>query len=233
MHRVSPSKGRDCLASMGIYLFNHKMLVDILQKTTYEDFGKEIFPAAIRSRHVQVHLFDGYWEDIGTTRAFYEANLQLARHDPPFTLALPEAPIYSRGRFLPPSQFEGGNVEQSLIADGCRIGKNAEIVNSVIGLRCMIGDNVTIRNSVVMGADFYETSDELEQLNSELPPLGIGDGTVIENAIVDKNCRIGRNVKVRGGSGIEDREIGETCVIRDGIPVLVKNCVLPDGWTNG
>ena len=218
---------------MGIYLFNRKMLVDILQKTTYEDFGKEIFPAAIRSRHVQVHLFDGYWEDIGTTRAFYEANLQLARHDPPFTLALPEAPIYSRGRFLPPSQFEGGNVEQSLIADGCRIGKGAEIVNSVIGLRCMIGDNVTIRNSVVMGADFYETSDELDHLSSELPPLGIGDGTIIENAIVDKNCRIGRNVKVCGGSEVEDREIGETCVIRDGIPVLVKNCVLPDGWTNG
>ena len=97
----------------------------------------------------------------------------------------------------------------------------------------MIGDNVTIRNSVVMGADFYETSDELDHLSSELPPLGIGDGTIIENAIVDKNCRIGRNVKVCGGSEVEDREIGETCVIRDGIPVLVKNCVLPDGWTNG
>ncbi len=228
-----PSNGRDCLASMGIYLFNRKMLVDILQKTTYEDFGKEIFPAAIRSRHVQVHLFDGYWEDIGTIRAFYEANLQLARHDPPFNLALPESPIYSRGRFLPPSQFEGGKLEQSLIADGCRIGKNAEIVNSVIGLRCIIGDNVTIRDSVVMGADFYETTDDLDQLNGDLPPLGIGDGTIIENAIVDKNCRIGRNVKVRGAEGLDDREIGDICAIRDGIPVLVKNCVLPDGWFNG
>ena len=225
------SRGRDCLASMGIYLFNRKMLVDILRKTTYEDFGKEVFPAAIRSQHVQMHLFDGYWEDIGTIRAFYNANLELARHNPPFNLALPEAPIYSRGRFLPPSQFQGGEIQQSLIADGCRIGKGAKIINSVIGLRTIIGDNVTIRDSIVMGSDFYETTNELDHLTMDMPPLGVGDGTTIENSIVDKNCRIGRHVNISGAQAGRDAEIDDVCTIRDGIPVLVKNGVLSDEWT--
>ena len=120
-------------------------------KTAYQDFGKEVFPAAFRSRHVQVHLFDGYWEDIGTIRAFYEANLGLAQPNPPFQLVCPTAPVYSRARYLPPSLFEGAQIQGSLIADGCRIGKGAVIENSIIGLRCIIGENVMIRNSIVMG----------------------------------------------------------------------------------
>ena len=223
------SQGRDCLASMGIYLFNRSMLVDTLHKTTYEDFGKQIFPACIRNQHVQVHLFDGYWEDIGTIRAFYDANLALARHDPPFDLAKPEAPIYSRGRFLPPSQFQGGTLRQSLIADGCRIGRDAIIENSVIGLRCMIGDNVTIRNSIVMGADQYELGRELAALEQGTPPIGIGSGTVIEGAIVDKNCRIGKNVHIVPDDRLESLTDG-VCLQRDGIPVVAKDGVLPDRW---
>jgi glucose-1-phosphate adenylyltransferase len=229
-----PSQGRDCLASMGIYLFNKENLVDTLRKTTYEDFGRQIFPAAIRNQHVQVHLFDGYWEDIGTIRAFYEANLALARHDPPFNLALPEEPIYSRGRFLPPSQFQGGTVTQSLIADGCQIGKDAVIENSVIGHRCFIGDGVTIRNSIIMGSDYYETSKDHEQRGRiGIPPVGIGSGTTIDSAIVDKNCRIGTNVLVRCDGVDNNNDVDETCVVREGIPVIMKNGVLPDGWILG
>ena len=151
------SRGRDCLANMGIYFFNRDTLVDVLTKTDYQDFGREIFPASVRSRKVQVHLFDGYWEDIGTIKAFFEANLDLAKPDPPFELHLNDAPIYSRARFLPPTFMDGATVKGSLIADGCRIGQGAVIENSVIGLRCVIGENVTIRNSILMGADEYES----------------------------------------------------------------------------
>ncbi len=224
------SAGRDCLASMGIYIFNRDFLVDVLRKTSYEDFGKEVFPAAFRSRHVQVHLFDGYWEDIGTIRAFYEANLSLAGSHPSFHLASPTAPVYSRARYLPPTQMQDARIESSLIADGCRIGEGAVIENSVIGLRCMIGKGVTIRNSVVMGADFYESTDSLHSSGANFPAVGIGDGSVIEDAILDKNCRIGKNVRVVNEQGIENGEDAEDCVIRDGIPVVVKDAVLKDGW---
>ncbi len=223
------SQGRDCLASMGIYLFNRQTLVDTLHKTTYEDFGREIFPASIRNQHVQVHLFDGYWEDIGTIRAFYEANLALATHDPPFDLAMPEAPIFSRGRFLPPSQFQGGMLRQSLIADGCRVGRDAIIENSVVGLRCIIGDGVTIRNSIIMGADQYELGRELADLHADVPPIGIGSGSVIESAIVDKNCRIGKNVHIAPLRGVEG-SVDQACFIAEGLPVIEKGGILRDGW---
>ena len=142
---------------MGIYLFNRDTLVDVLRKTDYRDFGKEVFPASIRARHVQVHLFDGYWEDIGTIKSFYEANLALAKPDAPFDLASAEAPIYSHARFLPPTRIDGATIRGSLVADGSMIEEGAVIENSLIGLRCRIGRNVTIRNSIVMGNDFYET----------------------------------------------------------------------------
>ncbi len=215
---------------MGIYIFNRDFLVDVLKKTTYEDFGKEVFPAAFRSRHVQVHLFDGYWEDIGTIRAFYDANLSLAHPNPPFHLTLPHAPVYSRARYLPPTRMDGATVKGSLIADGCRIGKGAVIENSVIGLRCVIGDGVTIRDTVIMGADSYE-SPEAANRRSDCPTIGIGAGSVIEGAIVDKDCRIGQNVRVVNDKGIQDGEDAEDCVIRDGIPVVVKGATLPDGWS--
>lgn len=224
------SGGRECLASMGIYVFNRDFLVDVLKKTEYQDFGKEVFPAAFRSRHVQVHMFDGYWEDIGTIRAFFEANLSLASLDPPFQLASPTAPVYSRARYLPPSLLNGASVSGSLIADGCRIGKGAVIENSVIGLRCIIGEGVTIRNSIVMGADFYETDEDRNPITADHPAVGIGSGSLIEGTIVDKNCRIGQNVRVINQQGVEEAD-GEQYLIRDRIPVLFKDATLPDGWT--
>ncbi len=225
------SKGRDCLASMGLYVFNRDLLMEVLEKTAYEDFGKEVFPAAIRSRQVQVHMFDDYWEDIGTIRAFYEANLQLAQPSPPFDLVCPQAPVYSRPRFLPPAIVEGATIEGSLIADGCRIGSGTTIENSVIGLRCLIGENVTIRDSIIMGSDYFDTDDEVAgHVAAGLPPVGIGSGSQIVGSILDKNCQVGENVVVHNASGVESSDEFDPCLIRDGIPILVKDGVLPDGW---
>ncbi len=230
--RGIPARGRDCLASMGLYIFNRELLFEVLTKTDYEDFGKEVFPAAVRTRNVQVHLFDDYWEDIGTIRAFYEANLSLANPNPPFDLVCPDAPVYSRARFLPPSLMEGATISNSLIADGCRIGKGAIIENSVIGLRCIVGEGVTIRNSIIMGADFLETNDEIEKLKSTNGvPVGIGTGSLIDGAILDKNCRIGRHVQIFNRGGVAESDVHSPCYIRDGIPVLTKDATLPDGWT--
>jgi len=127
------AQGRECLASMGIYLFNRDLLVEALRTTTHEDFGREVFPSLIDSKHIQVHPFDGYWEDIGTIKAFYDANIQLASTHPPFDLAQPEAALFSRSRFLPPSRFDGAKISNSLLADGCRVAEGAIIENSVIG----------------------------------------------------------------------------------------------------
>ncbi len=226
------SNGRDCVASMGIYLFSRDVLEAVLTKTTYQDFGKEVFPAAIRAKHVQMHLFDGYWEDIGTIRAFYDANLSLCREDAPFNLLVPEAPVYSRARYLPPTLMSGASVKGSLIADGCRIGEGAVIENSIIGLRCIVDEGVTIRNSVIMGADEYETGSELsDDQTVGRPPIGIGAGSLIEGAIVDKNCRIGRNVTIVNENSVETGDDSDACVIRDGIPIVIKNAMLADDWT--
>ncbi len=224
------SRGRDCLASMGIYLFNRDKLVSILNETQHRDFGHEIFPAAAETHRVQVDLFDGYWEDIGTIRSFYEANLTLAAVDRPFDLASAAAPIYTRARYLAPSRLDGVTVRNSLVADGC------EIENSVIGVRCRIERNVTIRDSVLMGHDSYETAGEMAQADQEgTPRLGIGNGTYIAGAIIDKNCRIGSNVRISN-----DRELQTTedwtdespeWVIRDGIICVQRGAVLPDDWT--
>jgi len=225
------SRGRDCIANMGIYLFNRKTLVDLLTQTSYADFGKEIFPEAVRTRHVQMHLFDGYWEDIGTIKSFYQANLALVRPDAPFDLMSPESPFYSRARFLPPTILDGASVKTSLIADGCRIGAGAVIENSIVGLRCILGENVTVRDSILMGADEYETEDELrEDEAGRQPPIGIGAGTVIEGAIVDKQCRIGRNVRIVSEQGVENSADADDCIIRDRIPIVLKSAMLRDGW---
>lgn len=226
-----PSHGRDCLASMGIYLFNRDILVELLEKTNYQDFGKEIFPAAIRTQHVQAFLYDGYWEDIGTIRAFYDANLQLASHHPPFELICPDAPIYSRLRFLPPTQFKGVSVANAIIADGCRIGEGTVIDNSIIGVRSQIGRNVTIRNSILMGADNFQTSGEIaaDRAAGRLP-IGIGDGTKIDGAIIDKNCRIGTGVVVSNAAGVDQTREADGVVIADGIAIVVKDATLPNGW---
>ncbi|QDU25617.1 Glucose-1-phosphate adenylyltransferase [Anatilimnocola aggregata] len=229
--RGIPSKGRDLIASMGIYLFNRDMLVDALEKTDYPDFGKEIFPAVVRSKRVMLHMFDGYWEDIGTIKAFYEANLSLAGTHPPFDLSAAVAPIYSRPRFLPPTMFDGATIKRSLIADGCQIGQGAVIENSVIGLRTIIGEGVTIRNTVIMGADSYDTDGTKQKhANNGTPQTGIGDRSYIEGAIIDKNVRIGKGVRIVNEQGVENRGEDEACIIRDGIPCVVKDGVIPDNF---
>jgi len=226
------SGGRDCLASMGIYLFNRDTLIDVLDKTDYQDFGKEVFPASIRTRHVQLHLFDGYWRDIGTIKSFFEANLELATGAPPFELSSADAPIYSRARFLPPSRMENATVRGSLIADGCTIEDGAVIENSVIGLRCLIGRDVQIRNTIMMGNDFYEAPEEIVADKSNgCPPLGVGPGTRIEGAIIDKNCRIGRGVTVRNNQNLDTTKENRFGMIRDGVVVVPKNSTLPDNWS--
>lgn len=232
--RGIPSKGRDLLASMGIYIFNRDTLVELMEKTDYLDFGKEVFPASVRAKKVYVHLFDGYWEDIGTIKAFYDANLSLCSSEPPFHLVEPDAPIYSNARFLPPTMVEGATVKNSLIAEGGKIGKGSVVENCVIGLRCMIGEGVTLRNTVVMGADDYETKEDRRLSQAKgLPAMGIGDGTFIDGAIVDKNCRIGKNVRIVNEKHTEELGLEEPCIIREGIPIVVKDGVIADNFKLG
>ena len=223
------SQGRDLVASMGIYVFNRDTLLEVLEKTDYVDFGKEIFPASVRAKRVMLHLFDGYWEDIGTIKAFYEANLSLASSSPPFDFNSPSAPIYSRPRFLPPTLMEDVAVKRSLVADGCRIGRGTTIENCVIGLRCIIGENVTLRNTVIMGADLFD-DDKVRSQVPGAPTLGIGSGSYIEGAILDKNCRIGKNVRIVNEAKTEVQGEDEPCIIREGIPNVVKDAILPDGF---
>ena len=226
------SYGRDCLANMGIYLFSRKALMDVLEKTDYRDFGKEVFPASIRTRHVQVHLFDGYWEDIGTIKSFYQANLDLATTNSSFDIVSPGVPIYSRARFLPPTRVDGATIKGSLVADGSLIEEGAVIENSIIGLRCQVGRNAIIRNSIVMGNDFYELPDDVAKHKTDgLPPLGVGPGTHIEGAIIDKNCRIGRNVRIINSKALIDTAENQFGMIRDGIVVVPKETTLPDNWS--
>jgi len=229
--RNIPSNGRAHLASMGIYLFDRDTLVDVLTKTEYSDFGRDIFPASIRARHVQVHLFDDYWEDIGTIRAFYDANLALTDVNPPFSLDDEKAPIYTRARFLPPSRVDGAEISRSLITEGCRIAPGCRIEHCLVGLRCCIGEKATIKDSILMGADFYKRGED-EKGSENRPPVGIGAGSVIERAIVDKNCRIGKNVTLVVPAGTADGEYGPITV-RDTIAVVPKDTVLPDGWKFG
>ena len=219
-------KGRDCIASMGIYVFNRDLLHEMLSGSTYTDFGKEVFPATIKSHHVNMHLFDGYWEDIGTIRSFYNANLDLASPDSEFDLMNSAAPIYTRARFLPPTRMAEASVNDSLISNGCVIGKGAVIENSVIGLRTIIQPNVVIKNSIIMGCDFYDARKAPRDVAME-----IGEGSVIENAIIDKNVSIGKNVRIVNSSGREQTDLMHpVCVIRDGIPIVVKKALLKDGW---
>ena len=226
------ANGRDCLASMGIYLFNKDTLLELLKGSDYTDFGKEVFPLTIRTRHVQTHLFDGYWEDIGTIKAFYEANLALAHKSPPFRFVGLNAPIYTHARFLPPTRLDGACVHGSLLADGCEIDEETQIENSLIGLRYRIGGHVHIENSVIMGADYYEYDKDRAAADANNPPIGIGCGSRIEGAIIDKNCRIGKNVTIRlPDPSIENQDFGESVVVRDGVIVVKKGAVLPDGWS--
>jgi glucose-1-phosphate adenylyltransferase len=222
--------GRPYLASMGIYLFNRSLLVDLLRASNATDFGHELLPSTIHTHRVQAHLFDDYWEDIGTVGAVHKANIDLTRDDPAFDFASEAGPIFTRPRFLPCSRVAGATFKNSLICDGSVIGRGSVIENSVIGVRARIAENVTIRDTYIMGIDYPEFAPhraENERLNR--PNLGIGANSVIEHAIIDKNARIGRNDKILNKAGNDGPEEFPTHVIRDGIVVTHKLITLPDG----
>ena len=228
-HGISAS-GRPYLASMGIYLFNRSMLVELLASGNATDFGKELFPQAINDHRVQAHLFDGYWEDIGTVGAFHKANIDLTKEHPLFDFTAGDDAVYTRPRYLPCSKLSGVTVNDSLISDGCTIGRGSLIENSVIGVRAQIAENVTIRNSYIMGSDSFETPDQREaNIRAGRPHVGIGAGTHIEDAIIDKNSRIGKNVRILNEAGVEELEDAVHYVIRDKIVVIPKFTILQDG----
>jgi glucose-1-phosphate adenylyltransferase len=193
------------------------------------DFGKEIFPRSLRTHRVLAHLFDGYWEDLGTVRAFHEANLALAKDNPPFDFHSREGVIYTRMRFLPASRFLGARVEQGLVSDGCVIQAGTRIEHSVVGVRSRIGHNAVLRDSYIIGSDRFETDAERTANRARgIPDLIVGDNTVIERAIVDKDCRIGSNVRIVNQRGLTDAE-GDNYVIRDGIVVIPRGAIVSDG----
>jgi glucose-1-phosphate adenylyltransferase len=224
-----PGSERPCLASMGIYIFRSDVLREVLEESQAEDFGRQIIPAAIEGRRVYAFLFDGYWEDIGTIRAFYDANLALTLPNPPFDFFNPKYPIYTRPRFLPPSRADGCHLDRSVLAEGCIIEK-ADIRESVIGLRSIIGPDAHVVRTVMMGADFYEMPDrKVENRRQGIPDVGIGPGCRVEGAIIDKNARIGEGVIIRPHETETELVETENYAIQDGIVVIPKNAVIPDG----
>ncbi|UCG26524.1 MAG: glucose-1-phosphate adenylyltransferase [Chloroflexota bacterium] len=215
------------MASMGIYVFRTATLFELLEENTGADFGKHIIPGAIEDRRVIGYTFDGYWEDIGTVRRFYEVNLDMSAPLPKYDLYDPKHPIYTRPRFLAASKIQGGSLTNVLLADGCRI-QEASIRNSVIGLRSIIGHGVTIERSVIMGSDYYERPEKGESLPADEPGIGIGEDSVIQGAIVDKNARIGRHVIIRSMPDRKNEE-HDNWVAKEGIVIVPKNAVIPDG----
>src|SRR6058998_245434 len=211
-------------ASMGIYVFNREVLVKCLENEL-EDFGKHIIPRSIQDRHVSAFIFQGYWEDVGTIRAFYEANLDLTDLVPEYSFFDTEAPIYTHPRFLPGSKINGATLRQAIISDGCIIS-DAHLERCVVGIRSIIQSGATIRNSVVMGADFYELGSDR---SSEKTPIGIGRNCVIDRAIIDKNARIADGVVVTPEEKPENFD-AENYYIRDGIVVIPKNAAIPPGF---
>ncbi|MEM7796919.1 MAG: glucose-1-phosphate adenylyltransferase [Cyanobacteria bacterium P01_C01_bin.118] len=219
------------IASMGIYVFNKQTLIDLLRRSPEQtDFGKEIIPGSARDYNVQAYLFDGYWEDIGTIEAFFNANLALTQQPrPPFNFYDEAAPIYTRARYLPPSKVLDSKITESIIGDGCIINK-CSIHRTVIGLRQRIGANCEIEDALLMGSDYYESSESQQHLTRGKIPVGIGEGTIIKKAIVDKNARIGGNVKILNKENVQEAEREDLgFYIRSGIVVVLKNAVIPDG----
>jgi glucose-1-phosphate adenylyltransferase len=220
------------IASMGIYVFKRDVLIDLLnQSPDQTDFGKEIIPASANDYNVQAYLFNGYWEDIGTIEAFYDANLALTQQPrPPFSFYEEKAPIYTRARYLPPTKLLDCQVTESMIGEGC-IVKNCRINHSVLGIRSRVESGCIIEDSLLMGADFYEPFAERQSdCDTKRIPMGIGSNSTIRRAIIDKNARIGCDVQIINKGGVEeaDRE-KQGFIIRNGIVVVIKNAVIPDG----
>ncbi len=221
------SEGREYLASMGIYIFNKKLLFDLLENPDTVDFGKEIIPQAIDKHKVLSYQYEGYWTDIGNIDSFFEANIGLTDDVPKFDLYDKNKRVYTRARMLPTSKISGTTQNKTIIAEGCII-QAAKIERSVIGIRSRIGNESTVINTYMMGSDYYESLEEIEKNNIEIL-LGIGERCFIKNAIIDKNCRIGDDVRINGGKHLKDTET-ETYVVRDGIVVIKKGAVIPKGF---
>ena len=225
------SQGRNYLASMGIYVFNRKLLFDLLEveKKDATDFGKEIIPSSIEKYKVISYQYDGYWTDIGNIYSFFEANLALTLDLPPFNLFDNQKVVYSRARMLPPAKISGTTLEKTIIAEGSIINAS-RIENSVIGVRSRIGHGSTIVSCYIMGNDYYETINEISSNKEKgIPQCGIGDRCYIKNTIVDKNCRIGNDVRINGGSHLEAADHA-LYTVKDSIVVIKKAAVLPDGY---
>ena len=226
------AQGRDFLASMGIYIFSRKLLFDVLEseKKDATDFGKEIIPTSIVENFKVVSFqYDGYWTDIGNIYSFFEANLSLTLDLPPFNLFDNQKIVYSHARMLPPAKISGTTLEKTIIAEGSIINAS-RIENSVIGVRSRLGHGTTIVSCYVMGNDYFETLAEIENNTGKgIPKIGIGDRCYIKNAIVDKNCRIGNDVRINGGNHLPDTD-HSLYAVKDGIVVLKKGAVLTDGY---
>ena len=224
---ATEARRRPYLGSMGIYVFRAEALVECLEKNASSiDFAREIIPDALRSMKVSAYVFDGYWEDIGTIRSFYDAHMELLAPIPKMNLYDADFPIYTHPRFLPGSKIKKAEITRSMINAGCIIG-SASIRHSIIGLRSRIGDGAVIEDSFVFGADFYELDSSRKKGTS--PPIGIGSGSVIRRAVIDKNVRIGRNVVLENSRKLrkyDDPE--ERFFVRDGIVVVPKNAIIPD-----
>jgi len=231
---LSPIKARESpyIASMGIYVFEKQVLHDLLKETPeHTDFGKEILPASANTHNVQAYLFKDYWEDIGTIEAFYNANLALTyQPDPPFSFYDEKAPIYTRSRYLPPTKLLDSKVIESMVGEGC-ILKECTIKRSVIGIRSRVETGCMIDNALLMGSDYYESPTErLQNLQSGKVPLGVGANSTIQKAIIDKNARIGRNVRIINKDHVvESNRENLGFVIQNGIVVVIKNATIADG----
>jgi glucose-1-phosphate adenylyltransferase len=223
-----PGHGRGWLASMGIYLFGRDALEKAIADPAQVDFGRHVIPKAIGEMRVQAHFFRGYWEDVGTIASYYDANLQLCDAMPPFDFYDATHPVYTHPRFLPSTKVEGCTLRNALVSEGS-IVMGAEIERSVLGIRSRIGRGARVRNSLVLGADFHETLEEMDRAQARgVPPVGIGAEAVIERAIIDKNARVGRGAKITNEAGVKEAD-GTGYYIRDGIVIVPKSGVIPDG----
>jgi glucose-1-phosphate adenylyltransferase len=225
------SEGKHYLASMGIYIFNRDLLVELMANPETKDFGKEIIPQAIGKQKILSYQYEGYWTDIGNIDSFFEANLGLTDDIPKFNLFDNSSKIYTRARVLPPSKITGAStIDRSVIAEGC-IVNSATIEHSVIGIRSRIGYGTTIFNSYLMGNDYYQNLEEIRTNDlHNIMNIGIGERCFINYTIVDKNCRIGNDVKLNGGKHLADINT-DLYTVKDGIIVVKKGVVLPDGFS--
>lgn len=224
------AQGRIYLASMGIYIFNRELLFDLLlNKPNSVDFGKEIIPQSIGEHKVLSYQHEGYWTDIGNIRSFFEANIALTDDVPKFNLFDNKNPVFTHARMLPPSKVSGTTLEKTMIAEGCIIHAS-RIDRSVIGIRTRVGFGTTISQSYIMGYDSFETlEDIIKRKNNGVPAMGIGDRCYIKNTIIDRNVRIGNDVTINGGKHLPDSD-NELCTVREGIVIIKKAAVIPDGF---